>query len=183
MNYRTIEEAKNVKIPNFPSSFINEYNRIANIVQFENVNPIEKLELIYFLFDKVTDFISPYTVCEKGCSHCCHVKVPITSLEASYIQRKACISKDDGKSITIFNDRQKVPCTFLCTEGSCTIYKFRPFTCRTYHVIDDPKYCKQQIIQHVEYKSESNVVLKKLEKIILYLNDGESIRDIRDYFT
>jgi Fe-S-cluster containining protein len=121
-------------------------------------------------------------VCQKGCSHCCHISVDITSLEARYIQTNLGINVVDGKSTSDNSGKARIPCSFLSGEGICTIYEHRPYACRTYHAIDDPKYCELLDVNHMQYTSESNGMLNKLFLMIVDLNGNKPIRDIRDFF-
>lgn len=93
----------------------------------------------------------PFT-CKKGCSHCCYQLVGLTEPEAKLISEN--IECDDKhiehiKKVAPFNTVEEwatLPhglkrCIFLSETNECRIYEIRPFTCRTYYVVSDPKLC------------------------------------------
>lgn len=145
----------------------------------------ERLEAIYSYLDKYNVFVATFSVCSKGCNHCCTNDVLISRLEAEYITYKGGDVLDQGTTITTNN---KGRCPFLATNGSCSIYENRPFNCRTLHTLDDPKYCKNGTDTHQIYGSASGGYgvpaystlagwLKKIHQI-----NNQPYRDIRDWF-
>ena len=63
--------------------------------------------------------------CRKGCSNCCIDGITVFEVEARYIL-KHCSH--------LFGQHPAHPsgaCAFLDSEGSCRIYPFRPYVCRT----------------------------------------------------
>ena len=141
MKYRTIEEAKAVQIPELPLSYVEQFSALEKVVRTGNENSVSKLRKIYALTDTLTAFIAPYMVCERGCSHCCHIDVVVSSVEAQYIHKNLGIAPRAGQSISSGHSDAKRPCPFLGIDGSCSIYEHRPFACRTYHAVDDPALC------------------------------------------
>ncbi len=180
--YITIAEAKKVKIPDLPPTFFTQLNELMKTVQFGNENAVSKLRKIYALTDAVTAFIAPYMVCEKGCFHCCRIDVNVTYVEAQYIRKNRGIAPASGHSISSGHTDAKSPCTFLDTNGYCSIYEHRPFACRTFHAMDDPSLCEDVGTPHVTYTSKSNSVFKQLFHMVAFINNNEPIRDIRDFF-
>lgn len=87
------------------------------------------------------DIIAPNVECKKGCSHCCHVPVMVTAMEAFYIQ-----TKTGRKANEIRRKKERTrkpdgsPCPFL-KANSCSIYEFRPLACRTFASYDGEKEC------------------------------------------
>lgn len=122
-------------------------------------------------------------MCQKGCSHCCKIDVNITSLEAEYISINTGIKSDEGSSVT--SDHRDT-CPFLGEQGECKIYKYRPFNCRTFHTIDDPKYCEDGEELHMIYGASSfgygSRMLMKCAQVVSHINNGLPKRDIRDFF-
>lgn len=182
MKYRTIEEAKLVQIPNLPPNYVEDFNSLENAVKVGNESATTKLRRIYALTDKLTAFISPYMVCEKGCSHCCKIDVLVSSVEAQYIQKNLSIPLDVGNSFSAGHSEAKRHCTFLDGDSICSIYEHRPFACRTYYTLDDPMLCEDNKAFHVTYTNKSNGLLNKLFHMIGSINGIRPIRDIRDFF-
>jgi Fe-S-cluster containining protein len=106
----------------------------------------EKYEAISALADEVSRVFGPVSACRKGCSHCCHQAVGITSVEAEAIGRF--IGKNPAPVVTVTTMKAmdpmqyaRTPCGFL-VDGSCSIYPVRPMACRTYfNPSDYPEIC------------------------------------------
>jgi uncharacterized protein len=124
-------------------------------------------------------FIATFTVCEKGCSACCSIPVNMSRLEAEYIYQKT------GHKVSNNSDINKTnPCPFLTDSSVCSIYKYRPYNCRTFHTLDDPKYCatnKSHAIYGCASTGYNADILSSLAAIIREISYGE-YKDIRCYF-
>jgi len=182
MKYRTIEEAKNIKIPDYPESIYREYNFLASYILASNDSAIEKMSKIYAFTDKCISLIAHHFVCKLGCSHCCHINVHITTLEAYYIGQKHHVEINHDRPFSFNYGQDRTPCTFLSKEGKCTIYSDRPFVCRVFHVLDDPKYCEKQTPNHVTYSITEHKLFIELNEMIKHLNNEKPTKDIRDFF-
>ncbi|MDE1712699.1 YkgJ family cysteine cluster protein (plasmid) [Chromobacterium amazonense] len=182
MKYRTIEEAQKVVIPNLSNEIAEDYRRLAKYIKLENANRTIKLRKIYDQTDKVTETVSPFMVCQKGCSHCCKIDVTISSVEAEYIHKNTGFTPNNGSSLSKGHSANKTPCTFLAEDETCSIYEFRPFACRTFFAYDNPEYCAEPGKFHITYSSRSNGMLDQLKNMIVFLNKNSPIRDIRDFF-
>lgn len=88
--------------------------------------------------------------CTKGCHHCCYMNIDIFKEEAIALaikirKKQVWFNKEEfeiQKDMTS-EDRQNQPprpCIFL-KEGTCSIYKDRPSTCRKYYVVSEPEAC------------------------------------------
>lgn len=86
--------------------------------------------------------------CKSGCSACCYVRVPVTSIEVLFLATKvrAAFSTEalaelrerahqiarEAEGLSIAERAlRRVPCPFL-KEDQCTIYEWRPLECRGY---------------------------------------------------
>lgn len=181
MIYRTIEEANALKLPLFPSELLFELQAFAQDVINENCSTSSKVRKIYAVLDKLTAYIQPLAVCSKGCSACCKIDVKILSIEASYI------AKNTKAPLALPRSRQKnftaIPCTFLKSDGTCGIYEYRPFVCRTYFTLDNPSFCEDPMSTHVRYTPDSNEWIGDIWKLLMLLNGlAKEPSDIREFF-
>jgi uncharacterized protein len=131
-----------VNLPPRPVALMDEFNkRVPREMNDSATSPLEKLAFCYDFIQRYnTQYVSTIAVCHKGCTYCCTMDVQISLLEAVYIQEQTHghFRMREGKNLTTGH---KTACPFLSDDGSCGIYSIRPFNCRTFHTLDDPKYC------------------------------------------
>jgi uncharacterized protein len=74
------------------------------------------------------------TKCNSGCSHCCHVRLTITGVEADAIDDLVATWSDDRKASLAENVAVAPPdrCVALTPDGRCLIYDARPIVCRSH---------------------------------------------------
>lgn len=145
----------------------------------------DKLRQIYNYVDKYNQFVQIFSVCKRGCNHCCKIDVAVTKLEALYIEkktgRKALRTRKHSR-------KHRSPCPLLSAEGTCCIYEFRPFNCRTFHTLDDPAKCSTPSVLHFVYGVESrnppyqSGCYREMADALKSLNHKGEVKDIRDYF-
>ena len=169
-----------INLPKVPDYFQDIANTLLHDLVHIQESRIIKLEKIYSFLTIYGNFVKTFSVCSKGCSHCCSIDIQMTELEAIYIHEKT------GKQITnptgLLSTNNYSPCPFLNTNGECTIYDIRPFNCRTFHALDDPKYCETGE-DHQLYNTYTSVYYSKFFEFLLeVLNETQEIYDIRDYF-
>lgn len=98
--------------------------------------------------------MEPLAACRKGCSHCCHIPLTISSVEATLIGvhtgRQPAKPSDpvrldglqDAGAVAVATQRLRqdsmlgTPCPFLA-DGACSIYDHRPIACRVLVNLDD----------------------------------------------
>ncbi len=170
-------------LPEIPKYLGKKGNEIAARIAGHNGNDFEKLALIYEYLGEYNEFVATFSVCKKGCNHCCKIDVGVTKLEALYIERST------GKEMHRHRKRSqghRTPCPLLAADGTCSVYQYRPFNCRTFHALDDPKLCATPGKSHAVYGASIN-----LDKVDCYhqmnvirkaINKTDEIKDIRDYF-
>lgn len=92
--------------------------------------------------------------CKKGCDHCCYQFVTTTNEEADFIYQMCKeLNIKLSKKRLAYQARFKQPsdyfakfgkrtkCVFLNDKRECSIYKYRPISCRKYFVITKPELC------------------------------------------
>lgn len=176
-------------LPNFPSNFVAQIVSDLNILQSPYIDNYTKLDLVYNEADKINDFLRPYFSCHSGCSFCCKYDVLITLFEANYIAKKIGLELKKEK-LSIRNNSY---CPFLM-NNICSIYKYRPFVCRTYHVYGNPKNCeidykdnKPKFIEQYGTKISGygNKIYNEFGRFIDFINKSnfqDEVKDIRNYF-
>lgn len=172
-------------IPPIPDELAEGYFRLGEELNQPGGTLFDKVSSIYAYLEKYNEFVATFAVCEQGCNACCSIDVSMTRLEAEMISLKTGHEMDRGSSQT--RGHRGKPCTFLAEDGSCSVYDVRPFNCRTFHTLDDPKYCSTNI-KHVVYGSAdanyNSTILAGLAEWLgkANLSGGFMPRDIRDWF-
>jgi len=101
--------------------------------------------------------------CKRGCSHCCHRLVGVTSDEAVLLANQLkrigkgtitretiqTLQKQAKYDLSQASEFFQLPleenkCVFLTEEQDCSIYVNRPFACRTLRVRSNPFNCSQE---------------------------------------
>lgn len=168
-----------VKLPPVPDRLHDQMVTLLPVLKSMQARPMDILARIYAYIDEYNKFVATFSVCEKGCSACCHIPVNISRIEAEYISIEAGVAISNKLLVK----SGRVACPFL-SEGKCSIYKYRPFNCRTFHTLDDPKYCstdENHAVYGVAAMGYGSDLLAKCADIVRHINNGE-YRDIRSYF-
>ncbi|EHR1005848.1 YkgJ family cysteine cluster protein [Vibrio parahaemolyticus] len=169
------------KLPEIPKNLLAESRTLQGKLDEYDEDPFMKLERVYGFLNSFGEFAKTFSVCSKGCSACCQNDVLITTLEANYIAKKT-----DYKVKRKFrlSKNNRTPCPFL-KEGSCSIYQYRPFNCRTLYTLDDPKYCDTSE-KHQLYGlrgGEGIPLIHQYKNYVNRLNANRRSADIRDFFS
>jgi len=111
---------------------------------------VDAVETLYDAGLQVHDTPPVNLSCRKGCAHCCHIQVMVTTAEAKTItqyckQHDIPIDYSHLKKQRDFQEgthghSEHSACVFL-KNNECSIYPVRPFNCRNYFVVSDPKLC------------------------------------------
>lgn len=153
--------------------------------------------------DHAMDLVKPNTPCRSGCSDCCYQAVPIPKSTAKHIAAVSGRSYDSRAGMPMDTPhamaravahaeqmtedllQNPIPCPFL-KEGHCSIYKARPITCRTHHVLHpDSSRCSLfkardsgKPVPQVRYN------LREIDEaaMILAHEETEPWADIREWF-
>lgn len=160
-----------------------ELDRLWNL----RVQPHARLRMVYRLADKFWQAMyKDAAVCSEGCSHCCYVNVNVTLYEAEYIARMAGLPDPDA-SPNRRRDYTDTPCPFL-KDYRCSIYEFRPMACRAFASLDSAEYCADRTWPSHQVTCLSppgvggNEVVNQAYEIVLAMNEGYPLKDIREFF-
>ena len=183
IKFRTIDEAKQLVLPDASAATVQRFRQTTEFVVKDGASRWSKLKAIYEAADAITAEIAPVMVCQKGCHHCCKIDVGLLDVEAEYIGRNIKRSARVNPPTTNGYSENRTPCTFLSSDGTCGIYEYRPFACRTFYTLDSPAYCEQVSVEHATYDFKGNGLLKTLGQLLGQLNGAGRGHDIRDYFS
>lgn len=176
-----IERDETRVLPDIPENVIAACQTLQVKLDSVKNNPFLEISLIYGFLDTFGEFASTFTVCQKGCSACCKIGVEMTALEASFIEKNT--------SHRIVSNKQRklktnTDCPFLI-DGICSIYEYRPFNCRTFFTVDNPKHCETPNEPHRTYGSlggQDINIIYQFRKYIDHLNGKRKKSDIRFFF-
>ena len=181
MQYR--DKKEKITLPEIPCHYQDKLDALLHEIKSKNERAVLKLKKIYSYMDEFHEFVSTFTVCGKCCSHCCKIDVHITKLEAKFIESES--GQPARQDLVKRSSGNMSDCPFLNIDGSCSIYAIRPFNCRTFYTLDNPKYCETGE-PHKVYGSSNGVyyvtIFDELNDILLKLNKHANTFDIRDYF-
>jgi len=170
-------------LPRIPKYLGKRANETAAAIAAHPGNDFDKLKLIYDYLDEYNDFVATFSVCKKGCNHCCKIDVDVTKVEALYIERFT------GKTMHRKRKRSqghRTACPLLGADETCSVYEYRPFNCRTFHALDDPDLCAKPGVNHLVYGASSSPqqvdCYAQMNEIRKALNQTGERKDIRDYF-
>jgi uncharacterized protein len=145
-----------------------------------------KLQEVLRTADLIFAHAGKFAACARGCGHCCHVHVPIADFEAQYIGDHIA-TKPAALKQSIRHDRMKfsgkTPCPFL-KNGECSIYQYRPLTCRMHLNFDiDNYWCLHENWN----KPEAVIPRPDIHPLMdayhqLSGKTGPVVADIRDFF-
>ena len=94
----------------------------------------------------------PQVSCMRGCAFCCYMKVDITRDEGELIMLRLAQERRDMTDIIPVLEKQRRDdrkdlsyaekrCAFLSEQDDCSIYSFRPTTCRKHYVASPAADC------------------------------------------
>lgn len=140
----------------------------------------ERLKALYKLMDELGEAATPFTVCCRGCTHCCHYNVSISEAEADYIERTTATPKLSPSPSQDFHGK---PCTFLSDGGDCSIYESRPFVCRRHvNMADSPEWCAVEICNKLDLPMLRFSEVDAAYDLIMRESDKGEHKDIRQWF-
>lgn len=170
-------------LPPLPRHLFRLHNGLMWLCHHVVTAPLGRLRWIYRYMNVYNRFIAPLAVCERGCSACCRIDVELTETEAALIARQTGRTYSERSIHTVGHTS---PCPFLGAQGECTIYAVRPFNCRTFHTLDNPKYCstgEDHTVYGVPSFGYGSKILFSLARLIERIDGHRPRRDIRDFFS
>lgn len=142
-------------------------------------NSLSKLQYLYDFMEEIYGFVGNFIPCKKGCTHCCHIPVSISVLEAEYITKYTKNKQANTKLPIVEKD---TPCPFLI-KGACSIYETRPFVCRQHVMLDDtPKWCHINVCNEIKLTQLQFTEIREFYNSLLYDSKKGSRLDIREAF-
>ncbi|WP_440966445.1 YkgJ family cysteine cluster protein [Massilia sp. GER05] len=173
-------------LPPIPADLVCEMRVLIDTkINARDLTMFDKLAAVYAFMDRYNAFVATFAVCQKGCSHCCKIDVSVSRLEAEFITHNGGPMLDQGSS---YSTNHTMACPFLAKDGACSVYESRPFNCRTFHTLDDPKYCEDGKVDHQVYGASSKgygvTIYAKIAEWLrsVHNQNGLPYRDIRDWF-
>ena len=166
-------------VQSFPASLSRKEAGLYHRIIKSKGNHLNKLSSLFSEMNEIYAHVNKFTPCEKGCSHCCHIPVSVSELEAEYIEKSLKIKR---KPFSAYDKTQDKPCPFLKNNG-CSIYNARPFVCRRHLVLTKSAYwcelerCNQEIMPLLNFT--------ETQKSFTYLineSGKNKLFDIRELF-
>lgn len=151
-----------------------------------SARPVIRLKEVLSTADQIFDHAGKFAACARGCGHCCHVSVPITQFEARFMGENLGLVPVEQKK-TIKHELNEygshTPCPFL-ENGECSIYEYRPLTCRMHLNFDADNYwCLHENWQKPEAEIPRPTIQPLIDAYHTVIRNVEPIMaDIRDFF-
>ncbi|WP_454669197.1 YkgJ family cysteine cluster protein [Achromobacter kerstersii] len=174
------------------SPLLSRFNeRATKITQMSGSRKKQLAEFLNLVSD-VREVASPHIPCTRGCSACCYQRVTMSSTEAELINYKTghkaarIIAGTSMKPIGEFG--AQTPCTFLASNGECSIYEARPYMCRNFVTLDiDSLLCQPENVRLAALKHPAATAVPMLaggplDALYLQIVKSDAQADIRTFF-
>jgi hypothetical protein len=151
-----------------------------------SARPVVRLKEVLSTADQIFGHAGKFAACARGCGHCCYVSVPITQFEARYMgENLGIVPVEQIQTIKheLTEYGSHTPCPFL-ENGECSIYEYRPLTCRMHMNFDADNYW----CLHENWKKpEAEIPRPTIDPLIdayhtVISNVAPIMADIRDFF-
>ncbi|HHF0555863.1 TPA: YkgJ family cysteine cluster protein [Vibrio antiquarius] len=161
-----------------PVKLVKEEENLFKKLIKSNISDSRKIKKIWSVIDKINAHIGKHVICKAGCSHCCHINVTVTSVEAKIIANHIGSEVKTAKPLYSSNYHGK-PCLFLI-NNKCSIYEVRPYFCRSHVSLMSSNYwCNPALESEVEKHS---IGYRESKRLYEFIADKTETRDIRDWF-
>lgn len=173
-----------------PPELIAEASSLCRRVAGMNAKPMVRINPILDLLGRFSEAAAPYVACKPGCTHCCHIQVAITGVEAELLGNKIGVKPARLNPPRLRPQESfgyNTPCTFL-DNGECSIYEHRPFVCRnhsSFELTDEP--CRLTNEDGSRRTGSTALTpdypsVKEALNLVVNLVGKTEYADIRDYF-
>lgn len=180
-------------------SIRNERRLAEKEIRKHRLHLLGQTDVLHQHFDSVSKEAFSKASCHKGCSACCELLVLVSRTEADLIierQREHITralpeliaqareihellltlraSHDEKQILGSLTDewwKRRRPCALLASDGSCTVYRNRPFSCRQYAVRNEPAVCASR-----EGKQIERIVMDNAEHLTSEMERLEAYR-------
>lgn len=159
-----------------------EFEPILAAIQRPDADARGGLKRLRTLAAQWSATLLPYSACREACSHCCHIGVAVSPLEAGIIAEEIGVAAKKVKRLTLETKQEASyhhPCPFL-NEGGCGIYAHRPLMCRTQVNMDNDALLCELVEGASILVPYANAT--PLQAVYLKLSGSPLTADIRDYF-
>lgn len=185
---RTSEARINAFYDAIPPTDSREVTGLPKRIFLMNARTSAKIRQIHLAADKIFRHATSRAACARGCSHCCHIAVRISAVEARFIgehigrEPRAFSSTVAERAASFSNE---TPCTFLKND-ECSIYEWRPLTCRSHFNFDQDDYwCRFENWDKPGAAVPKPMIeaLSQAYEVASYEKIGDPVMaDIRDFF-
>lgn len=166
-------------IKSLPPALLAREDELVSTFARHTGNYLSKLKSLYDFMDELSEAMSKYLPCKKGCTHCCKIHVSISELEAEFIRKHENMKMPKPKSV---GETHGTPCSFL-KKGACSIYKSRPFVCRQHvSTYDSPVLCRVDVCNDVVVKYPRFTEVRAVYDKLLETSGLDKRFDIRAIF-
>ncbi|MCX7903267.1 MAG: YkgJ family cysteine cluster protein [Caloramator sp.] len=202
-NY-TLFKIKTNELINLCSNIQNKYD--SKELKLEDA--IRIVKEIYSRFDLCIEPFQKYSSCSKGCYGCCEQIVNTYYIESEIIKNYINENFNEGEQKIVIAKAQKnkgrypkdineahpkytekeyvtfgrLPCIFLNDNGTCKIYKVRPFECRQYIVFNNPEDCYKDNAKDIHYEGYYFYYVRQTIKFIDKKLKNDRVRHLAKWF-
>lgn len=168
-----------------PKSVLGDEDNLPTVISSVNASTRSKLYHIYLVADAISEIRKPYVTCAKGCASCCHMNVSITRAEAERLGRA--VGREPASILqSLHRSREHFagqPCTFLGSDGACSVYADRPLSCRKHaSFFEDAAPCRPAVMNDIEVPQVAFSGLDQALFTVSVERGDVVLADIRDFF-
>lgn len=167
-------------------SLLKREEELPRAVRSLNASGRVKYAMVVAVADEVLRSQERFVACRRGCSHCCHMNVQISNIEAERLEERS--GRQKAKIIRPVRHEQDkfegVRCPFLGGNGECTVYDARPLACRTHTSFGETDYgCLEGNMNRLRVPMTRMTGIAEACSAAVGGRSGMVLADIRDFFT